>query len=303
MKYTLQEARKILGVTKASSKDEIEKKYDVVLKKYKIMKMDGTLDDNAEAEFRKSTDAYRVIMGYEVEEPKVEKKETYTDKAFEKVGIDRKKADNFFHYHKYHILIGIVAVILIVYSVYSIVTRVEPDITIGLLGEVNYESQDKFKEKIVENIPEIKEVAVDSAVLSGNHNDQQSYAYLQKAVVLISASDIDLFLVNKYAFDNYAKNGAFMALDDVAKELDIDASKSESLKLRVVDEWEDPAGPTDQPKPKTYADAEPRLYGIDISGSEFFKDIDVIGPEKILVVRVQPKNYDLVLKLIKLFTK
>ncbi len=303
MKYTLQEARKILGVTKASSKDEIEKKYDVILKKHKIMKMEGTLDDNAEAEFRKSTDAYRVLMGYEVDEPKVEKKETYTDKAFEKAGIDRKKADNFFHYHKYHILIGIIAVILVVYSVYSIVTRVEPDITIGLLGEVNYEAQDKFKEKIIKNVPEIKEVAVDSAVLSSNYNDQQSYAYLQKAVVLISASDIDLYLVNKYAFDNYAKNGAFMALDDVARELNIDAAKSESLKLRVVEEWEDPTSPTDQPKPKTYSDAEPRLYGIDVSGNEFFKDIDVIGPEKILVVRVQPKNYDLVLKLIKLFTK
>lgn len=303
MKYTKQEARKILGVTKASSKEEIEKKYDVLLKKHRIMKMEGSLDEDAEAEFQKSTDAYRVIMGYEVEEPKIVRKKTYADKAFEKAGIDKKNADNFFHYHKYHILIGILAMVLIAYTVHSFVTRVEPDITIGLLGEVNYDAQDSFKAKIVKNVPEIKEVAFDSAVLSSNVSQEQSYAYLQKAMVLIAASDIDLYLVNKYAFDTYAKNGAFMALDDLAKELNIDISKSESLKLRVVDEWENPSSPTDKPIPKTYVDAQPRLYGIDVSNNEFFKDINIIGPEKILVVRDGHKNYDLALKLVKLFTR
>lgn len=304
MKYTLQEARTILGVAKNSSKDEIEKKYDVVLKKHRMMKMDGTLDEAAEAQFQKSTDAYRIIMGYEVEEPKVERKETYTDKAFEKVGIDRKRADNFFHYYKYHILIGIIALIILGFTIHSFVTRVEPDITIGLLGEVNQDATDSFKQKIVKNVPEIKEVAFDSALISNNYNDSQSYAYIQKAMVLLAASDIDLFLVNKYAYDNYANSGPFMALDGIAKELNLDVSKSEYLKLRVVEEWEEPTNNTKQErKPKTYSDAEPKLYGIDVTNSEFFKDINVIGPEKILVVRVDPKKYDLVLKLIKLFVK
>ena len=303
MKYTLQEARKILGVTKASSKEEIEKKYDVILKKYRILKLEGNLNEAAEAEFHKSTDAYRIIMGYEVEEPKVAKKETYTDKAFDKVGIDRKKADNFFHYYKYHILIGIVAAIIIVLTVRSIVTKVEPDISIGLMGQINYEVQDSFKDKITKNVPEIKEISLDTVVLS-DRQDEQSYAYLQKAVVLLAASDIDMFLVNKYAFDTYAINGAFMPLDQIIKNNNIDISDSKAIKLRVVDEWEEPSSTTDtQRRPKSYVDAEPKLYGIDVTNNEFFKDLNVIGPEKILVVRVEPKNYDLVLKLIKLFTK
>ena len=33
-------------------------------------------------------------------------------------------------------------------------------------------------------------------------------------------------------------------------------------------------------KVKKYRDAEPKLYGIDVTNSEFFKGIDVIGPEK-----------------------
>ncbi|OPX45380.1 hypothetical protein CLHUN_07500 [Ruminiclostridium hungatei] len=304
MKYTLQDARKILGVTKASSKEEIEKKYDVILKKYKILKMEGNLDQEAETEFQKSTDAYRIIMGYEVEEPVVEKKETYTDKAFEKIGIDRKKADNFFHYYKVHIIIGIIAVIIAAIFIHSIVTRVEPDTTIGLLGEVNYDVQEGFKQKIVENLPELKVVAVDSAVLSTSLEDAQSYSYWQKALVMIAASDIDVYLVNKYAFENYAINGAFMALDDIAKDNDIDVSKSDYLKLRAVEEWEEPTISGDKPREvKKYADTEPKLYGIDVTNSEFFKDLNIIGPEKILVLRVEPKNFELAMKFVKLFTK
>lgn len=302
MKYTLQEARKILGVIKTSSKDDLEKKYDVILKKYRIMKLDGTLDENEEAEFQKCTDAYRILMGYEVDEPKIEKKETYTDLALGKVGIDRKKADNFFHYYKYHLIIGIVAIIIIAISVHSFVTRVQPDITLGLLGEINYDAEDRLKAEITKNIPELKEIQFDSAILSSSYNDAQSYANLQKAVALIVASDIDLYLVNKYAFDTYAKNGAFKALDDIAKDLNVDISKSEDLKLRVVDEWSETSEPG-KLVPKTYVDSKPRLYGINVTDSEFFKDINIVGPEKILVVRVEPKNYDLVLKLIKLFTK
>ncbi len=303
MKYTLQEARTILGVTKDTPKEEIEKRYDVILKKYRIMKQDGSIDENAEENFKKSTDAYRIIMGYEVEEPKVEKKETYADKAFEKAGIDRKKADNFFHYYKYHILAIIAAIVVVIFTIHSFVTRVEPDITIGLLGEVNTQANDALEAKIKANVPEIKEMSFDSAVLTDRYNDQQSFAYLQKAMVLIAASDIDLYIVNKFAYNHYANSGAFMALDDLAKEMNLDTSKSEDLKLRVVEEWEDPSGSDTERKVKEYRDQEPRLYGIDVTDGEFFKGIDIIGPEKIIVIRAEPKNRDLVLKLLKLFAK
>lgn len=303
MKYTKQEARKILGITKSSPKDDIEKKYDIILKKYRISKLNGTLDEKAEADFDEKTDAYRIVMGYEIDMPKIERKETYADKAFEKAGIDRKKADNFFFYYKFHILISIVAIIVIVLTVRSFVIRVEPDITIGLLGEVNQDGFDALGTKIKENIPEIKEVAFDSAMMTDNYNDPQAYAYMQKAMILISVSDTDLFLLNKYAYDKYANSGPFMKLEDVAKELKIDVSASEYLKLKVVDEWEETDIDAVERKPKTFIDVQPRLYGIDVTDSEFFKDINVMGPEKILAVKVEPENRDLILKLIKLFAK
>lgn len=304
MKYTLKEARQILGVTKGSSKYDIEKKYDIVMKKYRLQKSAGTLNKKAEDDFHKSTEAYRIIMGYEVDEPKVEKKDTYTDKAFKKAGLDKKKADNFLYYYKLHIIISIVAIILIGLTIRSFVVRVEPDISIGFIGEVYSSEYDILKAKIEENIPEIKEIAFDSATVTNNYNDPQAYANLSKAMVLLSVSDTDLFLMNRYTYNNYAHSGPFMGLEDIAKELNIDVSKSEYLKLRVVDEWEN-SSTTDPAERKVlkYRDDEPKLYGLDVTNSEFFKGINVIGPEKILVVRVQPKKQDLILKLVKLFSK
>lgn len=303
MKYTMQEARKILGITKGSLKDDIEKKYDVIMKKYRILKNSGMLNVKEEEDFEKKTEAYRIVMGYEVDMPKIDRKETYVDKAFVKAGVDRKKADNFFHYYKYHMLISIVAIIVVILTVRSFVIRVEPDINIGFMGEVNQQAFDTLGTKIKANVPEIKEVAFDSATLTDNYNDPQAYAYMSKAMVLLSASDTDLFILSKYAYNRYANTGPFMKLDDVAKELNIDITASEYLKLRVVDEWEDTTNMEEERKVKTYIDAQPQLYGIDVTNSEFFKDINVVGPEKILVVRVEPKNRDLILKLIKLFAK
>ncbi|EPR13921.1 hypothetical protein [Ruminiclostridium papyrosolvens] len=303
MKYTKKESRIIMEIPTNSTKEDIERKYDVILKKYRQMKIDGTLTKEAEEDFQNKTDAYRILMGYEVEEPKAPQKETYVDKAFVKAGMDRKKVDNFFHYHKYHILVSIIAVIIIASTVYSIVTKVEPEITIGILGEVHEQATDTFKQDITKNIPEIKEVGLETVMLSNRINDPNSSMYIQKAMVLFAASNTDVFLLSKYVFDQYASDGAFMAMDDIAKDLKIDTKSSDYLKLKVVEEWNQPQDPKEKRTVKSYRDSEPKLYGIDVTNSKFFKDVDVLGPEKILAVRVEPENLELILKLAKLFAE
>ncbi len=303
MQYTLKEAMEILGVTKDSSRYDIETKYDIIMKKYQILKSEGEIDEKVEADFKKSTDAYRILMGYEVDEPKVEREDTNIDKVFKKAGLDRGKVDNFFHYYKFHIIIGIVAIILIGFAVKSIVFRVEPDISIGLLGEVNSGEFEVLGEKIKGKIPEIKEIAFDSATFTNSYADPQEYANVSKIMVLFSASDTELYIMNKFAYDSYANNGVFMPLEDIAKDLDVDVTKSDHLKTRVVEEWEDPKVGQTERKVIKYRDAEPKLYGIDVTNSEFFKGINPIGPEKILAIRVDAENLDLILKLAKLFVK
>lgn len=304
VKYSLNEARQALGVTKGSTKHDIEIRYDILMKKYRLLKSEGKLDEKAEADFEKITEAYRILMGYEVDEPKVEIKETYADKAFKKAGLDKKRADNFFYYHKFHILISVIVIIAIAMTVKSAMERVEPDISVGFIGEVNAQEYDTLKTKIKQNIPEIKEIEFDSAFISQNPTaEQQETANLSKALVLLSASDTDVFLMNKYTYQNYAPSGPFVNMESVVKDLKIDASKSDYLKLKVVEEWDKPTTDQKERKVLKYKDAEPQLYGIDVTNSKFFKGINIIGPEKILVIKQNPKKMDLVLKLAKLFSE
>lgn len=301
MKYTIKEAREILGVTKTSSRHDVEIKYDIIMKKYQHIKADGKLDEKSRTDFEKSTDAYRILMGYEIDEPTVQKEDTQIDKVFKKAGIDKKKVDNFFHYYKFHIIIGLVALILVGLLAKSIIFRVEPDIRLGFIGEINTSEFDILGSKIKEQVPEIKEISFDSAAYTNRYADPNEYANVSKIMVLLSASDTNIYIINKFAYDSYANNGVFMPLEDIAKDLQIDASKSSYLKTRVVEEWEDPKLDQKERKVLKYRDAEPILYGIDVTNSEFFKGMNIIGPEKILVVRYGAENLELILKLVKLF--
>jgi hypothetical protein len=301
LKYTTKEAREILGVNEASSKYEIEKRYDVLMKKYQILKTDGKLDDKAKDDFEKYTDAYRILMGYEIDEPQEQQEPTKTEKVFMKAGIDKKKVDNFLHYYKFHIIIGLVAIILVGFAVKSIIFRVEPDIRLGFIGEINTAEFDLLGTKIKEQVPEIKEISFDSANYTNRYADPNEYANVSKILVLLSASDTNIYLINKFAYDSYANNGVFMPLEDIAKDFQIDVTKSSYLKTRVVEEWEDPKLDQKERKVIKYRDAEPVLYGIDVSDSKFFDGMNIVGPEKILVIRTGTEDMDLILKLVKLF--
>lgn len=303
MKYTVEEAKNIFGISNEATKEDIEKKYDIELRKYNQQKSQGNVDEQSQKRFNDITDAYRILMGYEIDIPKVERKETSYDRLLKKRGLDRDKVSNFFYYHKTHIVIGVIALLVVAFSAYSIITKEEPDITIGLMGEINQDMFDTFEQKVSQNIPEAKDVAINSVFLSKTIKNEQDYANLQKAMIILKASDIDICIVNKYTYDLYVQNGPFMDLSEYAAKLGIDTTNSKDLKRRVVNEWEEITDPNAERKVKSYRDSEPKQYGLDISKSSFFKDLNIIGPEQILVVRIEPKNPDLDLKVIKLLTK
>jgi hypothetical protein len=120
------EARKILGVNKETSRNDIERKYSILLKKHRAASLppdrpgEDTAEEGApeagtlraasaippkepvtgEYSFDQITEAYNVLMGYEVavkEEPP-----SKVAPLLKKAGIDEKKARNFFYYYKFY---------------------------------------------------------------------------------------------------------------------------------------------------------------------------------------------------------
>lgn len=317
------EARKILGLNKEASKDEIERRFSILLKKHKLAsapkddeqqedeivqpqvqaqtdtaEKDKTYNDE-DYSFEQVVQAYNVLMGYEV---KV--KEAPPSKAaplLEKAGIDEKKARNFFYYYKYYILGAIAVIIALVFIVKGCVNRVDPDFSTAFIGDISFTDSDVLKEEIQKNVPEIVEPGIDSAYISDNAQGEQEYAYQMKAVVLTVAADVDLYVTDKENYEKYAKQGLFLSLDEIAPKLGVDINDCGDYILSIenndVTEEEDGEATEDKPEEPAH------LYGIDVSDSKILKDSGFIAEEMIASIRINGEQIDKAIKVLELLMK
>ncbi|NJD03156.1 MAG: hypothetical protein FIA99_11330 [Ruminiclostridium sp.] len=277
------EAYKILGLADNASRNDIERRYAIILKKYRMESAEG--QDGSEAvDIDKITGAYSLLMGYVEPQPEVELKAP--NPLLKKLGIDGKKAGNFFHYHKIHIIVGIIALIVLAATIRGCVTRVDPDFNIAFMGQLYFNETDVLKETIKKEIPEIKEPGFDGAFLSKDSTDgQQEYAMQMKAMVLFAAGDIDLFILDKESFDRFVQQGVFTNLDEIAPRLGIENEISKLYKMKLEDNTTE------------------HIYGIDISNSEALKKSKIQGVKMIAAISVRSKWPEKAEKVIKLLLK
>lgn len=311
------EARKILGVTKETSRNDLERKFTILLKKHRMIKEHPASEEEAgviaaddpardsdkvqqpaamqeEYSFEQITQAYNILMGYEV----VIKGDPPSKAAplLKKAGIDEKNARNFFYYYKFHILAAIVAVIFIFFTVKGCVNQVKPDFNIAFIGRIIYtDATDKLGSAIKAGVPEIKEPGFDGAYIAADDKTEQQSAMVMKATVLFAAGDVDLFILDKNNYLNYAKNGAFLILDEAAPKLGIDMEKN---KDNIVATEE-----TDMKTGKTTTTGDPHLYGVDITSSKALKDAGVIGTDFVAAIHVNDKNEARALELLQFLMK
>lgn len=341
------EARKILGVTKETSINDIERKYSILLKKHRMANLPPVEEDGQDVEplqgaqdagasqdaqdtgasqdaqdagtskdtglvqdtgavhtaepkheeysFEQVTQAYNVLMGYEVKTQ--EEPPSKAAPLLKKAGIDEKKARNFFYYYKYHILAAIVAIVSVVFIVKGCVTRVEPDFNIAFIGRISYsDAADKLKEAIKANVPEIKEPGFDGAFIAADDKSDQQYAMVMKATVLFAAGEVDLFILDKENYLKYAKNGAFMDLDEIAPKLGVDMEKNKENIVGIVETDIE----TGEEKPVS---SEKHLYGLNISNSKVLKESGVIGTDFIAAIHVNGKKGEQAVKLLQFLLK
>jgi hypothetical protein len=257
-------------------------------------------EEAAEYSFDQITEAYNVLMGYEVkvkEEPP-----SKASPLLRKAGIDEKKARNFFYYYKFHMLGAIAAIIVIAFIVRGCVTRQNPDFTTAFIGEISYsDATDKLGKLIKTNVPEIKVPGFDGAFISKNDKSDQQYAMVMQATVLFAAADVDLFICDKDNFTRYAKNGAFFSLDEVAPKLGIDMEKNKENIVKLDYSDDETGGKTGQKTVKK--PSEQHLYVVDISQSKALKQSGVIGKDFIAAIRIHGKHIDAAEKLLKYLMK
>lgn len=272
------EAYEILGLKDDAPRIEVEKRYSILLRKMKNNR------DNFDMDFNKITDAYNQLMGYNFVEDETGRAPRRTSPTLKKLGIDQDKLMNNLYYFKTHIIIGIILLITIILSVRGCVNRVIPDIDLVILGDIYSTDTDQLEIDLKAKIEGIEAIGIENLMVSAaqeKQDPQVQMAMMQKAMVLIAAGDIDLFIVDKINFDRYAVQGGFLKLDDLAKKFDLPDEKQ--LKAKVEDE-----------------DEREYIYGFDISNSKILKDGKVLGKKMIATISVKSKHYENALKLLEL---
>ena len=359
------EARNILGISKDASKNDIEKRYSILLKKYRMeinrrrdaikeaeeqeetinaapdtatdvsaeidsdteaekntdVQISGTKDsvisyesnmedssdqngavdipegqemstEPIEAEFSRVTEAYNVLMGYEIKE--TEELPGKSAPLFKMVGVNEKKAKNFLYYYKYHILGVIFLIASIIYIVQGCVNRVTPDFNAAFIGRIGYYDATKaLSDSVKANIPIITEPGFDGAYFDDNTAGDQLYAMEMKLTVLFGAADIDVFILDRKYYERFAKQGLFMNLDEIGPQLGADVSKNQELivaieEIRDPDDMDGSEGIDTEggSAEGTLADTpeEPHLYGIDVTNSTVLKEAGIIADDMVAAI-------------------
>lgn len=277
----IKNAYEVLGLSENTSKEDIEKRYSILLKKYRSM---NTYEENSSEISKEQIDnittAYNLLMGYETLEPEeaVPKK---PNPVFKKLGIDQKKFENFIHYYKFHILGGIVTVAILVSLIVNIVTKVDPDLNVAFVGSIFYENTEAFEEKVMEGMPDLKAIGTDSAIIFDGMDGQMEYASNMKLVVLFAGADTDVFLIDKNQFEKYANQGAFENLGELDRELRFEENGVKVYKI------------------KTESDKEEQIYGIGLTDNALLRESGIKGKEIIAAIRINSKHHDKAVDLIK----
>jgi len=277
------DAYKILGLKERASRIEVEKRYSILLRKVRA----GTKEEASDIDFNEMTDAYNLLMGYVIEEDNTNKIPKKTNPILKKLGIDQGKLTNNLYYFRTHIIVGIILLLTVIFSVRSCVNRVIPDLNLVFMGDIYCSDADKLQEDLKANISGVNAVGIENLLMSGSQEKQDpqvQIAMMQKAMILVAAGDIDVFIVDKVNFDRYVVQGGFMKLDDFAAQFNVPEEKQ--YKSRIEEE-----------------DKKDYIYGFNVLDSKILKDATVTGKQMIAVISVKVKNYDYAVKFIELLLK
>ena len=274
------EAYQILGLNEGASKEQIQKRYSVLIKRYRMGGIDGD-EKSPEVDMERIDMVYNLLMGYSVEEPS-ESKPYKPNPILQKMGVDEKKARNFLYYYKFHIIGAIILVILAVFFIKDIVFRVPSDLDAAFVGEIFYNDTELLKKNIMDKMPELREMSIDAAIFTESMDGQMEYAMNMKTMVLFGGGTVDIFLLDEANYEKFGSQGAFENLEKYSGKLKIDEDKNKDLLL------------------KTEEDPEERLYGIDVSESKLLKESGVIGERIIAAIRANAKHHENALRLLEL---
>jgi len=263
----LQQAYETLGLPADASREEVEKRYFLLLKKAKTGQ---AVDEEAVSR------AYKTIIEA-MRESKVQEleREYYGDSVFK-----RKMAD-FWAKYRTHVIVSAVVLVLAAIILNIVLdqrarriaeaNRPPIDVYALFVGEFFHENEHELPERMLADFPDWQRVDALISYAPENPRDPFEVAAIQKNVITIMSERPDLYITDPFNFESLMIQSAFLPLDDIADKFPADS---------LV-------------RGRTESDDAPRVYGINVSDSPLFAKWGVIDKgERIIGIRYDTGRLD-----------
>ncbi|MBU5440646.1 hypothetical protein [Paenibacillus sp. MSJ-34] len=271
----LKKAYEILGLSEDATKEEVEKRYFLLIRKDRARK-NRSNDDEDSAEtvtIEQVNQAYKTITQYE---------QKLQDEGKPQRSVFASRLDHFFHYYKFHVLGAILLVVLIAYFVNSMIDQRQQraaeallppeNLSVMYLGEFYSEDLDKAQESILQAFPSWERVGVSITYFPQEAKDPYDIAMQQKSMITLMTEKPDIYITDQYNFERLRDQGLFLRLDELESSL---KSLDDSAVYRY----------------RAEGDESEHIYGIDMSDIPFLNDIPVsAAKEKVVTVRTDAPN-------------
>lgn len=294
----LKKAYEILGLPESASREELDREFDILIRKSRSRKPAEHTAENQPDEYELKLKAYRTIIDYE-EKKKIEELSRERYSKWGRFAGTAEKSNDFFRIHKTKIIIGIISVIVVVFGITAIMNNLEEkrriaalpplDLSVMFLG--TFMSDDSkggdsaLEDAFTATMPDWQRTEVELVYLPSQEGDvigSQDIAFQQKAMALLSTERPDVYIVDESALDWLINSGLFMNLDEDA---------SGELKP-LLHEDSIVTGRSEE-------DTEDHIYGIRVKDSELAKQLPLYLPDMIVTIRFDSENKDKAVELIK----
>jgi hypothetical protein len=215
----LKQAYAALGLPENSSRESVEKRYDILLRQARSQQQRGeeSIDEALVHQ------AYRFI----IQDDRKKSQDEYNLKTYgkhKKHAESVEKVDHFFQYYKLHVIGAILVILLIVFGIKGYVDhRAEqdrlsklppPDLSVLFFGEFNAD-YDSVEEVLLPLFPEWERIDGKVVYVPLEPKNEYDMAMLQKSTLALVTEKPELFVMDRGNFLRLMNQGLFIPLEDL----------------------------------------------------------------------------------------
>jgi hypothetical protein len=292
---TIKQAYRDLGLPDNASKEEVEKKYSLLLRRARSQSArgeDGSAAGSASLETINA--AYRTIIEHE----EAQAREQFNAKAYGKykgMAGSAQKLDHFFSYYKLHLLGAIVLIAAVIYGINTYLNNKQEQaelaklppaaLALSYFGEFGSPAGSDLKpveEKLVSRFPEWKRVIVHLTYVPAEPKSGEDMALVQKSILDLITNKDDVYLLDRPSFDKLASQNALLPLEAHKDELGAAYSSGKALSSSTQDN-----------------PAVEQVFGFDVTDSPLIKSLGLVGGTFIVAIRSDTSHLDNSLEFIR----